>query len=218
MTIKKLKKNISTILNILQLSSLSLPFIYAIIALTNTDTDIIRNILAVLLLIITGFAFWYAITVHDAYSKKKPSNYYEVSVKILFENKFDKICEKLFLNFVSLITISLFRIPEDIRTNNTKYIIIYLIITLLLGAPVYLAINRYEEKGNPLLSYSLFSYALASNIAIHLFTFFLGLSLLAEPILGLDTKSILIIYPIFLFVVIIALISFYFWGKNKSKR
>jgi hypothetical protein len=124
MTIKKLKKNINTILDILQLSYLSLPFIYAIIALKNTDTDIIRNILAVLLLIITGFAFWYAITVHDAYSKKKPSIPYEVSVKILFENKFDKICEKLFLNFVSLITISLFRIPEDIRTNNTKYIII----------------------------------------------------------------------------------------------
>jgi hypothetical protein len=160
MTIKKLKKNINTILYILQLSSLSLPFIYAIIALKNTDTDIIRNILAVLLLIITVFAFWYAITVHDAYRKKKLSNSYEDSVKILFENKFDKICEKLFLNFVSIITISLFRIPEDIRTNNTKYIIIYLIITFLLGAPVYLAIDHYKEEGNPLLSYSLFSYAL----------------------------------------------------------
>lgn len=218
MTIKKLKKNINIILNILQLSSLSLPFIYAIIALTNTDTGIIRNIVAVLLLIITGFAFWYVITVHDASSKEKTSNYYEVSVEILLENKFDKICEKLFLNFVSLITISLFRIPDDIRTNNTKYIIIYLIITLLLGAPVYLAINHYKEKGNSLLSYSLFSYALVSNITIHLFTLFLGFSLLAEPILGFDTKSILIIYLIFLFVAIIALISFYFWEKNKSKR
>lgn len=218
MTIEKLKKNINTILNILQLSSLSLPFIYAINALKNTYTDIIRNILAVLLFIITELAFWYAITLHDAYRKKKLSNSYEDSVEILFENKFDKICEKLFLNFVSLITICLFMIPEDIRTNNTKYIIFYLILTFLFGAPVYLAINHYKEKGNALLSYSLFSYALVSNITIHLFTLFLGFSLLAEPILGFDTKSILIIYLIFLFVAIIALISFYFWEKNKSKR
>ena len=125
MTIKKLKKNINIILNILQLSSLSLPFIYAIIALTNTDTGIIRNIVAVLLLIITGFAFWYVITVHDASSKEKTSNYYEVSVEILLENKFDKICEKLFLNFVSLITISLFRIPDDIFNINAFNIFPY---------------------------------------------------------------------------------------------
>ena len=202
MTIKNLKKNINTILSISQLSSLSLPFIYAIGSLNNTDTQIIPSIFAVLLLIITALAFWYAITVHDVYIEKKLSNSYEDSVKILFENKFDKICEKLFLNLVSLITIGLFWMPENIRTNNTKDIIIFLIITFLLGAPVYLA----------------FSYALASNVAIHLFTFFWGLSLLAKPILGLDTKSILIIYPIFLFVVIIAFISFYFLEKNKSKR
>lgn len=218
MTIKNLKKNINTILTISQLSSLLLPFIYAIGALNNTDTQIIRNIFAVLLFIITALAFWYAITVHDAYRKKKLSNSYEDSVKILFENKFDKICEKLFLNFVSLITIGLFWIPENIRTNNTKDIIIFLIITFLLGAPVYLAIDCYKEKGNSLLSYLLFSYALTSNIAILLFTFFWCFSLLAEPILGLDTKSILIIYPIFLFVFIIAFISFYFGEKNKSKR
>lgn len=218
MTIEKLKKNINTILNILQLSSLSLPFIYAINALKNTYTDIIRNILAVLLFIITGLAFWYAITLHDAFRKKKLSNSYEDSVKILFENKFDKICEKLFLNFVSLITICLFMIPEDIRTNNTKYIIFYLILTFLFGAPVYLAIDRYKEKGNSILSYLLFSYALISNIVIPIVTFFLGGSLLLEPILGLDTKSILILYPISLFLVIIALISCYFWEKNKSKR
>lgn len=218
MTIKNLKKNINTILSISQLSSLSLPFIYAIGSLNNTDTQIIPSIFAVLLLIITALAFWYAITVHDVYIEKKLSNSYEDSVKILFENKFDKICEKLFLNLVSLITIGLFWMPENIRTNNTKDIIIFLIITFLLGAPVYLAIDRHKEKGDSLLSYSLFSYALASNVAIHLFTFFWGLSLLAKPILGLDTKSILIIYPIFLFVVIIAFISFYFLEKNKSKR
>jgi hypothetical protein len=83
-----------------------------------------------------------------------------------------------------------------------------------------LAIDCYKEKGNSLLSYSLFLYALASNIVIIFFTFYLGLSLLTElkPILGFDTKYILIIYPIFLFLVIIALIRFYFLKKNKSKR
>ena len=44
------------------------------------------------------------------------------------------------------------------------------------------------------------------------------MSLLVEPILGFDTESILIIYPIILFVFIITLISFYFLEKNKSKR
>lgn len=119
---------------------------------------------------------------------------------------------------MSLITISLFWIPEDIRTNNTNYIIFYLIITLILGAPVYLTIDRYKEKEKLLLSYSLFSYALVSNIVIQLFTFFWGLSLLAEPILGLVTKSFLFIYPIFLFGFIIVLSCFYFLEKNKPKR
>lgn len=213
MTIKNLKKNINTILIISQLSSLLLPFIYAISAINNTDTQIIRNIFAVFLLIITAFAFWYAIAVHDASRKEKLNNSYEDSVKILFENKFDKICEKFFINFVSFITIGLFWIPENIRTNNTKEIIIFLIITFLLGAPVYLAIDYYKEKGNSLLSYSLFSYSLVSSIIIPLFTLLFGASLLEQSSSGINFTFF--VYPILL-IAIIPLIYFYIYNKNKS--